>query len=122
MGDFDLDDDDGFGDNAYLSIYATANKPYWLKVEHLGTSYYANIKIGVTPLTSSSNSSSSVDTYLYVVDTTSAVKCQSNDDSGGNLQASITKDLIGGRTYFIVVSTYHITNTTGQFYLDVSRQ
>ena len=44
------------------------------------------------------------------------------DDSGGNLQASITKDLIGGRTYFIVVSTYHITNTTGQFYLDVSRQ
>lgn len=161
------DDNSGFGDNAYFSIYATANEPYWLKVEHLGPSYYSNLKIGVTPLSSYSVSSNSitnetsysgiqyyvstnlnatkvyaftptesgtfifkttkygnsyVDTYLYVVDTESAIKCQYNDDTGGNLQASITKDLIGGRTYFIVVSTYNITNTTGQFYLDISRQ
>lgn len=60
-----------------------------------------------------------VDTYLYVVDPYTTNSCLYNDDDAGDLQALITMDLVAGRTYFMVVSTYNITSTTGRLSVSV---
>lgn len=62
-----------------------------------------------------------VDTYLYVVDPYTTNACLYNDDGAGDLQALITMDLVAGRTYFMVVSTYDITSTTGRLWLSVNK-
>ncbi len=62
-----------------------------------------------------------VDTYLYVVDPYTTNSCLYNDDGAGDLQALITMDLVAGRTYFMVVSTYNITSTTGRLSVSVNK-
>ena len=64
---------------------------------------------------------SRVDTYLYVVDPTTTYQCLYDDDNAGDLQALITTDLVAGRTYFIVASTYNITTTSGSLSLDIKK-
>ena len=62
-----------------------------------------------------------LDTYLYLIDPYSTNVCLYNDDGAGNLQASITSNLIANRTYFIVVSTYNIVAQKGTIRLDISK-
>ena len=39
-----------------------------------------------------------------------------------NLQALVTMDLVAGKTYFIIVSTYNITTTSGVLNLSISKK
>lgn len=63
-----------------------------------------------------------IDTYLYLIDPTSISSCLCDDDSGGNRQSLIDANLINGRRYFIVVSAYNITNTSGAARLSISKK
>lgn len=60
-----------------------------------------------------------IDTCLYVIDPYVTSKCYYNDDGAGDLQAKLSIDLIEGRTYFIVVSTYDIVSTKGNLGLSI---
>ena len=60
-----------------------------------------------------------IDTFLYLIDPVSTDACLFDDDYAGNLQALISTELVEGRTYFIVVSTYNITNTSGLLSLTI---
>ncbi len=60
-----------------------------------------------------------IDTYLYIIDPQSTNQYLYNDDAGGDLQAKITTNLISGRRYFIVISPFNITNTSGTLTLDI---
>ena len=62
-----------------------------------------------------------LDTYLYLIDPSTTNVCLYNDDGAGNLQASITSNLIANKTYFIVVSTYDITSQKGTIRLDIRK-
>lgn len=62
-----------------------------------------------------------IDTYLYLVDPHTTNMCLYNDDGAGNLQAIITTNLVEGRTYFIVLSSYHIASTATRLILTVSK-
>ena len=62
-----------------------------------------------------------IDTCLYVVDPYTTTACLYNDDGAGDLQALITMDLIAGRPYFIVISTYDITIVSGSIGLMVNK-
>lgn len=62
-----------------------------------------------------------IDTYLYLVDPHTTNMCLYNDDGAGNLQAIIKTDLIEGRTYFIVLSSYNIVSTAGRLILTVNK-
>ena len=60
-----------------------------------------------------------IDTCLYVIDPYVTSKCYYNDDGAEDLQAKLSIDLIEGRTYFIVVSTYDIVSTKGNLGLSI---
>ena len=60
-----------------------------------------------------------IDTFLYLIDPVSTDACLFDDDYAGNLQALISTELVEGRTYFIVVSTYDITNESGLLSLTI---
>lgn len=62
-----------------------------------------------------------IDTYLYLVNPYSTDACLFNDDGAGDLQALITTDLVEGRTYFIVVSTYIITTSSGRLSISINK-
>lgn len=62
-----------------------------------------------------------LDSYLYFIDPSTTSLCLYNDDGAGNLQASITSNLIANKTYFIVVSTYDITSQKGTIRLDIRK-
>lgn len=57
------------------------------------------------------------DMYLYLVDPTSTELALYNDDGGGNRQAKITSEMVAGRPYLIIISTYNITTQVGRYSL-----
>lgn len=62
-----------------------------------------------------------IDTYLYLIDPTSTAPCISNDDGGGNLQASIETQLRPNIPYLLILSAYDITTQEGRVFLSISR-
>ena len=62
-----------------------------------------------------------VDMYMYVIYHDTAEPCVKDDDSGGDLQASITMDLIANKPYVIIVAPYNITTTEASFYLYINK-
>ncbi|MDE5553319.1 MAG: hypothetical protein K2I67_02120 [Malacoplasma sp.] len=62
-----------------------------------------------------------VDTYLYFVDPTITDECLFNDDGAGDLQALITTELVADRTYFLVVSPYHLSSTDVDLSLTITK-
>lgn len=65
------------------------------------------------------NSSSGVNTYLYFVNPETTAACLFDDDSAGNLQATLTTQLVAGKRYFIVVSAFNITTQSGKMGLNI---
>jgi len=69
--------------------------------------------------------SSSIDTYLYLIDPRSTAPISSNfnnpsvynDDGGGNLQARIVKTLDANIPYLIIVAAYNPSTTSGSYVL-----
>lgn len=59
------------------------------------------------------NSDNRIDTYMYLIDPYETTACMFNDDSGGDLQAQISKDLIAGRTYIVIISPYNFATISG---------
>lgn len=62
-----------------------------------------------------------IDTYLYVIDPSTTNTCFYNDDGAGDLQALITMNLVAGKTYFMILSPYNITSTSGRVILTVCK-
>ena len=62
-----------------------------------------------------------IDTYLYLIDPTATAPCISNDDGGGNLQASIETQLRPNIPYLLILSAYDITTQEGRVFLSISR-
>lgn len=63
-----------------------------------------------------------IDAYLYVVNPRTTTACLSDDDSGEDLQAMITMNLVAGRRYFIILSTFNIVTESGYLCLRISKQ
>ena len=62
-----------------------------------------------------------IDTCLYVVDPYSTDSSLYDDNSAGNMQATISTELVAGRTYFIVVSPVVIASVSGSMTLTVTK-
>lgn len=74
---------------------------------------YTPTKTGNHTFKTHYNTSSRIDTCMYLIDPYEDTVCIFDDDSGGDLQAQISKDLIAGRTYFIIVAPYHFATVSG---------
>ena len=66
-------------------------------------------------------SGNGIDTYLYVIDPEVTTSCLFDDDSAGELQATLTTQLDRGKRYFIVVSSYTITSQSGGMGLGIRK-
>jgi hypothetical protein len=113
--------------DSYYSVYENI---WHIKATNPGFSWASALNktkiICFTPETSGTyqlqtSSSSGIDTYLYFIDPESTTACLYNDDGAGNLQALITTDLIANRRYFIVVSAYNITTSSGGMGLSIKK-
>ncbi len=62
-----------------------------------------------------------VDTCLYVVNPAVTDLCLYDDDGAGDLQALITTELVSGRTYFLVVSSYNLSVASNNICLSISK-
>lgn len=82
---------------------------------------YTPTESGTYKFTTGYQGDTKIDTYLYVIDPYSTSNCLYNDDSAGDLQASLTTELEAGRTYFIIVSAYNITTTSGSMMLNIKK-
>lgn len=87
----------------------------------LNTTYVTKIQTSVSgtyTLTVLNRESTTIDTYLYIIDPRNA-KCISDDDSHGNYEAEITTTLMANYSYLAIVSTYDISNSAGNISLRV---
>ncbi len=76
---------------------------------------------GTYKFTTNYDGDTRIDTYLYVIDPNSTNSYLYNDDGAGDLQATLSTNLVAGRTYFIIVSTYNITTTSGDLTLNITK-
>ena len=76
---------------------------------------------GTYKFTTNYDGDTRIDTYLYVIDPKSTNSYLYNDDGAGDLQATLSTNLVAGRTYFIIVSTYNITTTSGDLTLNITK-
>lgn len=76
---------------------------------------------GTYKFTTNYDEETRIDTYLYFVDPSTVEPCLYNDDGAGDLQATLSAELEVGKTYFIIVSPYNITTTSGSLTLNVTK-
>ena len=85
-----------------------------------------------TAKTATFQTSSAIDTYLYIIDprsteavvqassSTTTKPCLFDDDSGGNRNAKITKSMDANIPYLVIVSAYNPSASSGSFSLCIS--
>ncbi len=111
--------------NTFENIYNANFTPFTLSfIAYINTTHIMSFsppETGTYTIEVVSGGDTSMDTYVYVIDTYTTSVCLYDDDSGEDLEALITANLLADRTYIVIASPYDIHATTGSMILFIEK-